>query len=49
MNGTSDIQLEITQYGQQILCDNLIELQVDNEPDLYVWCVQRGSMGSRGY
>ena len=35
LNDTSDIRLEIAQYGQQILGDNLIGLQVGNEPDLY--------------
>ena len=35
LNDSTDIRLEIAQYGQQILGDNLIGLQVGNEPDLY--------------
>ncbi|KAH9914075.1 uncharacterized protein BXZ73DRAFT_81751 [Epithele typhae] len=35
MNDTSQLRLQIAQYGQQILGDNLLGLQVGNEPDLY--------------
>ena len=35
LNDSSDLRLEIAQYGEQILGDNLIGLQVGNEPDLY--------------
>ena len=35
LNDTSDLRLEIAEYGQRILGDNLLGLQVGNEPDLY--------------
>ncbi|RPD63414.1 glycoside hydrolase family 79 protein [Lentinus tigrinus ALCF2SS1-6] len=35
LNDTANLRLEIAQYGEQILGDNLIGLQVGNEPDLY--------------
>ncbi|KAF9036340.1 hypothetical protein BJ165DRAFT_1533176 [Panaeolus papilionaceus] len=35
-NQTSPWRLEIAEYGQQILGDNLLGLQAGNEPDLYV-------------
>lgn len=35
LNDTSDLHLEIAQYGEQLLGDNLLGLQVGNEPDLY--------------
>ena len=36
LNDTSDLRLEIAEYGQAILGDKLIGLQVGNEPDLYL-------------
>ena len=36
LNDTSDLHLEIAEYGQAILGDSLICLQVGNEPDLYL-------------
>ncbi|KAJ3487915.1 hypothetical protein NLI96_g3197 [Meripilus lineatus] len=36
LNDTSDLRLEIAEYGQAILGDSLIGLQVGNEPDLYL-------------
>ncbi|KAI0702821.1 glycoside hydrolase family 79 protein [Cerioporus squamosus] len=35
LNDSANLALEIAQYGEQILGDNLIGLQVGNEPDLY--------------
>ncbi|KZP13253.1 glycoside hydrolase family 79 protein [Athelia psychrophila] len=35
MNDTSNLRLEIAEYGEAILGDNLLGLQVGNEPDLY--------------
>ena len=35
LNDTQNLALEIAQYGEQILGDNLIGLQIGNEPDLY--------------
>ncbi|KZP04193.1 glycoside hydrolase family 79 protein [Athelia psychrophila] len=35
MNDTSNLRLQIAEYGEQILGDNLLGLQVGNEPDLY--------------
>ena len=35
LNDSQNLALEIAQYGEQILGDNLIGLQVGNEPDLY--------------
>ncbi|KAJ7728935.1 glycoside hydrolase family 79 protein [Mycena maculata] len=35
-NDTSDFRLEIVEYSEAILGDNLIGIQVGNEPDLYV-------------
>ncbi|CAL1698444.1 unnamed protein product [Somion occarium] len=35
LNDTSDLHLEVAQYGEQFLGDNLLGLQVGNEPDLY--------------
>lgn len=34
-NDTTNWSLEIAQYGEQILGDNLLGLQAANEPDLY--------------
>ncbi|KAJ7185481.1 glycoside hydrolase family 79 protein [Mycena filopes] len=34
-NDTSDFRLQIAEYGEGILGDNLLGLQVANEPDLY--------------
>lgn len=34
-NDTSDFRLEILEYGQSILGDNLLGFQAGNEPDLY--------------
>jgi hypothetical protein len=34
-NDTSTFHLEMAEYGQAILGDNLIALQAGNEPDLY--------------
>ena len=39
LNDSTDIRLEIAEYGQRILGDNLLGLQVGNEPDLYARCV----------
>lgn len=36
LNDTSDLRLEIAEYGQAIIGDNLIGLQIGNEPDLYL-------------
>ncbi|KAI0742958.1 hypothetical protein C8Q80DRAFT_1273535 [Daedaleopsis nitida] len=35
LNDTQNLALDIALYGQQILGDNLLGLQVGNEPDLY--------------
>ena len=35
MNDTKNLRLEIAEIGQAVLKDNLIGLQVGNEPDLY--------------
>lgn len=35
MKDIDDLRLEIVQYGQQFLGDNLLGIQVGNEPDLY--------------
>lgn len=35
MNDTNNLRLQIAQAGEQILGDNLLGLQVGNEPDLY--------------
>ncbi len=35
LNDSANLALDIALYGQQILGDNLIGLQVGNEPDLY--------------
>ena len=40
LNDTTDLRLEIAEYGQRILGDNLLGLQVGNEPDLYARYVQ---------
>jgi hypothetical protein len=34
-NDTSDFRLQIVEYGEAILGDNLLGVQVGNEPDLY--------------
>ena len=34
-NDTENIHMEIVEQGQRILSDNLLGLQVGNEPDLY--------------
>lgn len=38
-NDTENIHMEIVEQGQRILGDNLLGLQVGNEPDLYAQCV----------
>ena len=43
MNDTNNLRLEIAQVGEAILGDNLLGLQVGNEPDLY----GRHSFGGR--
>ncbi|EMD34954.1 glycoside hydrolase family 79 protein [Gelatoporia subvermispora B] len=35
MNDTSNLRLQIAEYGERILGDKLLGLQVGNEPDLY--------------
>lgn len=35
LNDTSNLRLAIAEYGERILGDNLLGLQVGNEPDLY--------------
>ncbi|KAI0354195.1 glycoside hydrolase family 79 protein [Trametes cingulata] len=45
LNDTSDLRLEIVEWGERILGDNLIGLQVGNEPDLY----QRHGHRPEGY
>ena len=35
MNDTSHLRLQIAEYGEAILGDNLLGFQVGNEPDLY--------------
>ena len=35
MNDTSHVRLEIAEVGEAILGNNLLGLQVGNEPDLY--------------
>ncbi|KAI0659526.1 glycoside hydrolase family 79 protein [Cubamyces menziesii] len=45
LNDTSDLRLEIAEWGERILGDNLIGLQVGNEPDLY----QRHGHRPEGY
>lgn len=45
LNDSTDIRLEIAEYGQRILGDNLLGLQVGNEPDLYARCVFTVRMG----
>lgn len=34
-NDTSDFRLEIVEFSEAILGDNLLGVQVGNEPDLY--------------
>ncbi|KDR78254.1 hypothetical protein GALMADRAFT_266767 [Galerina marginata CBS 339.88] len=49
-NDTSAFRLDIAEYGQRILGDNLIGLQVGNEPDLYAAHGHRpGSYGPYDY
>ena len=42
LNDTSELHLEVAQYGEQFLGDNLLGLQVGNEPDLYERHQHRG-------
>ena len=35
LNDTTNLRLQIAEYGERILGDNLLGLQVGNEPDLY--------------
>ena len=39
LNDTHNLRLAIAEYGNQILGDNLLGLQVGNEPDLYSRCI----------
>ena len=46
MKDIDDLRLDIVQYGQQFLGDNLLGIQVGNEPDLYERSVLRISTSS---
>ena len=39
MNDTQNLRLQIAEVGEQILGENLLGMQVGNEPDLYAGCV----------
>jgi hypothetical protein len=43
-NDTTNLRLQIAEYSQRILGDNLLGLQVGNEPDLYAKCVLSNSV-----
>ncbi len=45
LNDSANLALDIALVGQQILGDNLLGLQVGNEPDLYARCVSYSSSG----
>jgi hypothetical protein len=44
---TNPFSLEIAQYGQAILGDNLLGLQAGNEPDLYSRHGHRGAVRTK--
>ena len=39
MNDTKNLRLQIAEVGEAILGENLLGLQVGNEPDLYGWYI----------